>query len=121
MLTHDGSTRFARDEKGHRFKYGKICIWDNVFIGVNAIILPNTIIGNNVIIGAGSIVTKSIEYNSIYAGNPAKKIGNFSDLMSNYLETCICEDDWDKNKSYKENITEFIKKNDKKNIYFGVE
>jgi len=53
---------------------GKIIIGDNVWIGANAVITKNVSIGNNSIIGAGSIVTKDVEANSIYAGNPAKKI-----------------------------------------------
>ncbi len=31
-------------------------------------------IGKNSIIAAGSVVTKDVEENSIFAGNPAKKI-----------------------------------------------
>ena len=49
-------------------------IGNNVFIGQSAIILMGAEIGDNVIIGAGSIVTGKVESNSVYAGNPAKKI-----------------------------------------------
>lgn len=49
-------------------------IGNNVFIGMNAIILMGTKIGNNVIIGAGSVVSGNLDSNSVYAGNPAKKI-----------------------------------------------
>ena len=37
-------------------------------------ILPGSTIGDNVIIGAGACVSGWIEYNSVYAGNPAKRI-----------------------------------------------
>lgn len=47
-------------------------IEDNVFIGVNSVILPGITIGENSIIGAGSVVTKDIPPNCIAAGNPAK-------------------------------------------------
>ena len=53
---------------------GKVTIGNNVFIGMNAIITRNVTIGDNVIIGVGSIVTKDCESNSVYAGNPARKI-----------------------------------------------
>jgi len=53
---------------------GKISIGNNVFVGMNTIILRNVSIGDNVIIGVGSVVTKDCESNWVYAGNPAKKI-----------------------------------------------
>jgi len=57
------------------FEYDKdIIIGENVWIGMNSIILKGVMIGDNSIIGAGSVVTKDIEKNSIYAGNPARKI-----------------------------------------------
>lgn len=49
-------------------------IGNNVFIGMGAIILAGANIGDNVIIGAGSVVTGTVEPNSVYAGNPAKKV-----------------------------------------------
>lgn len=51
-----------------------VVIEENVWIGSGAIILPGVRIEKNSIIGAGSVVTKNIEANSFYAGNPAKKI-----------------------------------------------
>lgn len=51
-----------------------IHIGNNVWIGMNCIILKGVNIGDNVIIAAGSIVTKCCEPNAIYAGNPAKFI-----------------------------------------------
>lgn len=56
------------------YSKGAIIIGKNVWIGESVSILPNVKIGDNSIIGAGSIVTHDIESNSIYAGNPAKKI-----------------------------------------------
>lgn len=51
-----------------------IIIKDGVFIGARCIILKGVIIGTNSVIGAGSVVTKSIPDNEIWAGNPAKFI-----------------------------------------------
>lgn len=45
---------------------------DNVFVGMNAVILPNVKLGDNCIVGAGAIVTKSFPANSVIGGNPAK-------------------------------------------------
>jgi acetyltransferase-like isoleucine patch superfamily enzyme len=51
-----------------------IIIKNNVFIGGNSIILKGVTIGENSIVGAGSIVTKDVPKNEIWAGNPAKFI-----------------------------------------------
>ena len=50
----------------------EVILEDNVWIGDSAIICKGVRIGKNSIIGAGSVVTKNVEPNSIYAGNPAK-------------------------------------------------
>ena len=49
-------------------------IGDNVWIGMNACILPGVSIGNNSIIGSGSVVTKSVPPNEVWVGNPARFI-----------------------------------------------
>lgn len=49
-------------------------IGNNVFIGMNSIILMGTEIGDNVVIGAGSVVSGKVESNSVYCGNPARRI-----------------------------------------------
>ena len=49
-------------------------IGNNVWIGMNAVVLPGITIGNNVAIGANSTVNKDIPSNSIAAGNPCRII-----------------------------------------------
>lgn len=46
-------------------------IADNVWIGMNAIVLKGVSIGENSVVAAGSVVTKSIPQNVVVAGNPA--------------------------------------------------
>lgn len=43
-------------------------------IGSGATILPGIVIGKNAIVGAGSVVTRSVQANTIVAGNPARII-----------------------------------------------
>ncbi len=59
----------------NRISTGKssfVNIKDNVWIGDNSTILKGVTIGKNSIVGAGSVVTKDIPENTIFAGNPAR-------------------------------------------------
>lgn len=49
-------------------------IGDNVWIGMNSVVLPGVKIGDNTIIGANSTVTKDIPSNSVAVGSPCKVI-----------------------------------------------
>lgn len=55
-----------------------IIIGNNVFIGVNSIILKGVTIGDNTVIGAGSVVVNNIPPNVIAAGNPCKILRNLN-------------------------------------------
>ena len=75
VLTHDYSWCVIKRKYGVILgNQRKTQIGDNVFIGWGATILAGSIIGNNVIIGAGSIVSGHCENDSVYAGNPARRI-----------------------------------------------
>lgn len=50
-------------------------IGEDVWIGVNAIILKGVSIGNGAIIAAGAVINKNISPYEIWGGIPAKKIG----------------------------------------------
>jgi acetyltransferase-like isoleucine patch superfamily enzyme len=54
----------------------KVVIGDDVWVGYGAIILSGVTIGEGSIIAAGSLVTKDVEPYSIYAGVPARKMGD---------------------------------------------
>jgi acetyltransferase-like isoleucine patch superfamily enzyme len=69
----DALIRSSKEDKKDRAK-APILIKNNVFIGAFSIILKGVTIGENCIIGAGSVVTKSVPDNQIWAGNPAKFI-----------------------------------------------
>lgn len=58
-----------------------VLIEDNVWIGMNSIILKGVTIGKNSIIGAGSVVTKSVPANCIAAGNPARVVKSIDNGM----------------------------------------
>lgn len=70
VLTHYLDT----SSEGIKWRSGHVFIGDHSFIGTGTIISKDVIIGKNCIIGAGSVVTKNIPDNEIWAGNPAKFI-----------------------------------------------
>ncbi len=68
--THD----YAADVMNKSFVKKPVRIGSNVWIGVNAIILPGITIGSGAVVGAGAVVTKDVPENTIVAGNPAAAI-----------------------------------------------
>ena len=80
VLAHDASTKL---ELGYT-KIGKVTIGNNVFIGANTTVLPNTKIGNNVIIGANSLICNNIPENSVVVGNPGKIIKTYEEYINKY-------------------------------------
>jgi acetyltransferase-like isoleucine patch superfamily enzyme len=51
-----------------------VVIEDDVFIGMNCLILKGVHIGRGCVVGAGSVVTRNVPPNSVVAGNPARVI-----------------------------------------------
>lgn len=57
-----------------KIKTDPIRIGNDVWIGANTIVLKGICIGDRSVIGAGSVVTKDIPSDEVWAGNPAKFI-----------------------------------------------
>lgn len=81
--SHSLNSKFRRKDLPNRFKSQKdwsdvkleeLIIEDDVWIGANSIILKGVKLKQGTIIAAGSVVIKSTEPFSLYAGNPAKFI-----------------------------------------------
>lgn len=71
ILSHDGASRMIDiNDLGN----GEVFIGNNVFIGVNSVILKNVTIGDNCVIGAGSVINKDIPPCSLVVGNPGRVI-----------------------------------------------
>ena len=71
ILSHDGATRLTNPSDSG---VGTVRIGNNVFVGVNAVILRNVSIGDNSVVGAASVVACDIPPASLVVGNPAKVI-----------------------------------------------
>ncbi len=68
LLTH-----FMEPSDGSYYR-GKIIIKKKAYLGCRTIVCKPVTIGENAIVGAGSVVTKDIPANEVWAGNPAKFI-----------------------------------------------
>lgn len=80
MLTHDYGWSVTKAVYGDVIgSCGKICIGNNVYIGMNTTILAGVSIGTNVIIGANSLVSRSIPDNCVAVGSPATPIKSIED------------------------------------------
>ena len=60
-----------------KLKTAPVKIGNNVWIGMNAVILKGVTIGDNSVVAAGAVVTKSVPANTIVAGNPAIAVKKF--------------------------------------------
>ena len=78
----DPMQRTANPEQGTAVSK-EITILDYAFIGAGAFILKGVTVGEKAIVGAGSVVTKTIPAGEIWAGNPAKKIGEVVESINN--------------------------------------
>jgi acetyltransferase-like isoleucine patch superfamily enzyme len=80
ITAHDASTFLFSG----KYRIEKVKIGNNVFLGANSVVLPGVTVGDNVIIGAGSVVSRNLNSNGVYAGNPAK----FICTVDEYLLKC---------------------------------
>ena len=63
----------------HSYNRGKVHICSGAYLGMCTLVVKPVTIGKNAIVGAGSVVTKNIPDNEVWAGNPAhfiRKIEN---------------------------------------------
>jgi len=74
-----GTNTMIGDRNGHESRFPEwqpkpVYIGNNVWIGMNSVIMRGVTIGDNVVIGANSVVTKDVPANTIAAGTPCKVI-----------------------------------------------
>jgi acetyltransferase-like isoleucine patch superfamily enzyme len=79
ILSHDrAKKRIDPQDEGK----GTVRLGNDVFVGVNSVILRDVTIGDYSIVGAGSVVTKDVPPGVVVAGNPARIIKELSSTKS---------------------------------------
>ncbi len=75
IYTHDASWLVAMGEDGIlRGHTAPVSIGNNVFLGVDSVVLCDVSICDNVIVGAKAVVNSNIREPGVYVGNPAKMV-----------------------------------------------
>jgi len=64
-------------DQGH-YSAKDVILREGCWVGANSIILPGVEVGKRSVIAAGSVVTKSVPENTVFAGNPATQIKNIT-------------------------------------------
>jgi len=101
-------------DESNLYTNGNITIENDVWIGMDCIIMSGITIGNGSIIAAGSVVTSNVQPYSIVGGNPAKLIKKrfskeiISDLINSKWWDLSIEDIKQNNYIFTENVIKFI-------------
>jgi serine acetyltransferase len=85
FVTHDGCVRIFEGRYPNMEVLGPITIGNNVVVGVNAVLLPDTNIGDDSVVGAGAVVRGTFPPGSVIAGVPARVIGTTEGYLANVL------------------------------------
>jgi len=74
FINHDGGTLILRKRTPSLEFTAPISIGNDVYLGIETLIMPGVKMGNNIIVGARSVITKNVDDNSVMVGVPAKLI-----------------------------------------------
>jgi len=102
FINHDGGTLILRKKTPSLEITAPIFIGNDVYLGIETLIMPGVKIGNNVIVGARSIITKNVEDNSVMVGIPAKKIKSVDEYYENIKNKSLAIGHLDRDQKEKE-------------------
>ena len=88
VMTNVKNPRSSVDRKD---KFEKTFIREGATIGANSTILCGIEIGRNAFIAAGSVITKNVPQNALFAGVPGKQIGWVSDIGEVLDKNLFCK------------------------------
>ncbi len=73
LMAHTGTPCDSPLGKLYKVR-AKIEIGDGAWIGAGSLLLPGVNVASHCMVGAGSVVTKSTDQHSLWAGNPCRRI-----------------------------------------------
>jgi acetyltransferase-like isoleucine patch superfamily enzyme len=117
FVTHDGAGWLVDDERGRRFKYGRIRIGNDVFVGIGSVILPGVRIGDRCVIGAGSVVTRSVPDGYVVAGNPARVLTTYHEFYER-MRSWPAEDD-KYGQTFEDRINSIVEEGFRRSVHVG--
>jgi maltose O-acetyltransferase len=65
-------------------EHAHVAIYDHVWIGTRAMILPGVTLGRGCVVAAGSVVTRDVDPLAIVAGAPARRVGEREPAATKY-------------------------------------
>jgi acetyltransferase-like isoleucine patch superfamily enzyme len=89
FITHDGGVWVFREKEPEMDIFAPTKVGNNVFFGMEVLVMPGVTIGNNVVIGAGAIVTKDIPSNCVAVGIPAKPVKSLDEYYEKVKKNCL--------------------------------
>lgn len=89
FATHDGGVWVLRSKYPDIDVFGRITIEDNVFVGMNATILPGVTVGGDSIIAAGALVNRDVPAGSVVGGVPARHIRSVEEYEQKALAKAV--------------------------------
>ncbi len=77
IVLHDSS---LNNTLGEAIVFKRVVIKKRAYIGANSLLMPGSVVGEKTIVGANSLVTGVLAPNSVYVGQPAKRISSLHEL-----------------------------------------
>ena len=81
LVTHDGGTLILRKEQPDLEWTAPIVVKDDVYVGVQAILLPGVTTGRRSIVAAGAVVARDVPAGSVVGGVPARHIRTIDEYL----------------------------------------
>jgi len=89
FVTHDGGRWVFEDEHPSMDVIAPITVGNDVFVGLQALLLPGVVLGDQSVVGAGSVVTTSVEAGTVVAGVPARPIMSIDEYKAKLLAKAL--------------------------------